>query len=375
MPLKVQVNGQKKQITDVGRPLVTFVNGQKYYVVKGVTFVNGQKKVLWNSNKLSIDYIDGIKSLLGNINYIPFWSDGNQLYTTGLTYKQDKKISLFNITNKNNPILVSQVDFGAVCNCSSVDSTPENTVYYAIADYDTRKCQQININASGEINVTNVINVPTQYQWGETTGIITSSKKWLGFKNTSLYENNNFIEGLDSAVNPVPIAKKDGDNLFSCVTFSGLGTFLVSVSSSGVTKNVDTGILNGIIVDNGNIVCAGDRGLEIFTESFDTVYNENNPVQYYTHYLIGKINKFYYVVRAPYYRVTNPIVTLRIYNVSDGSLYEEIPINCNIDMFHGFSTYRQNRIYVIPTISQNRTLTFSIWQQDGSTRTVVIKGY
>ena len=46
MSLKVFINGVSKNLTPVGKPPVTFVNGVKKVLTKGVTFINGEKVVL-----------------------------------------------------------------------------------------------------------------------------------------------------------------------------------------------------------------------------------------------------------------------------------------------------------------------------------------
>ena len=58
MTLKVRINGQMQQITGPGNSPVTFINGAKKKLVKGVTFINGEKKVLWDRAQLKIDEIN-----------------------------------------------------------------------------------------------------------------------------------------------------------------------------------------------------------------------------------------------------------------------------------------------------------------------------
>ena len=111
MTLKVRINGQMRQITGVGNSPVTFINGAKKKLVKGVTFINGAKKVLWDMAQLKIDEI--------NISFpdsvsgrpVPVWINNNSVYisTNGNTAA---KLYQFNIENISNPYWVSSIEYG-----------------------------------------------------------------------------------------------------------------------------------------------------------------------------------------------------------------------------------------------------------------------
>lgn len=111
MTLKVRINGQMRQITGPGNSPVTFVNGAKKKLVKGVTFINGEKKVLWDRAQLKIDEI--------NISFpdsvsgtpVPVWINNNSVYisTNGNTAA---KLYQFNIENISNPYWVSSIEYG-----------------------------------------------------------------------------------------------------------------------------------------------------------------------------------------------------------------------------------------------------------------------
>ena len=111
MTLKVRINGQMKQITGPGNSPVTFINGTKKKLVKGVTFINGVKKVLWDMAQLKIDEI--------NISFpdsvsgtpVPVWINNNSVYisTNGNTAP---KLYKFNIENTSEAYFVSSVEYG-----------------------------------------------------------------------------------------------------------------------------------------------------------------------------------------------------------------------------------------------------------------------
>ena len=111
MALKVRINGQMQQITGPGNSPVTFINGAKKKLVKGVTFINGAKKVLWDRAQLKIDEINITfpDSISGAP--VPVWINNNSVYisTNGTTAP---KLYKFNIENTSEAYWVSSVKYG-----------------------------------------------------------------------------------------------------------------------------------------------------------------------------------------------------------------------------------------------------------------------
>lgn len=111
MTLKVRINGQMRQITSVGNSPVTFINGAKKRLAKGVTFINGAKKVLWDMAQLKIDEINISfpDSISGTP--VPVWINNNSVYisTNG---KTAPKLYQFNIENISNAYWVSSIEYG-----------------------------------------------------------------------------------------------------------------------------------------------------------------------------------------------------------------------------------------------------------------------
>lgn len=111
MTLKVRINGQMRQITGPGNSPVTFINGAKKKLVKGVTFINGEKKVLWDRAQLKIDEINITFPYSVSGTPVPVWINNNSVYissngTTATTLYQ------FNIENISNPYWVSSIEYG-----------------------------------------------------------------------------------------------------------------------------------------------------------------------------------------------------------------------------------------------------------------------
>ena len=111
MALKVRINGQMQQITGPGNSPVTFINGAKKKLVKGVTFINGEKKVLWDRAQLKIDEINITfpDSISGAP--VPVWINNNSVYisTNG---NSAAKLYQFNIENISNAYWVSSIEYG-----------------------------------------------------------------------------------------------------------------------------------------------------------------------------------------------------------------------------------------------------------------------
>ena len=165
MALKVCVNGQMRQITGPGNSPVTFINGTKKKLVKGVTFINGEKKVLWDRAQLKIDEI--------NISFpdsisgapIPVWINNNSVYisTNG---NSAPKLYKFNIENPSEANWVSSIEYG---NNPVFDTTADGTtkIYAAyIKQFGTTGvityglgANCLNFGANGDLTITDAVSV------------------------------------------------------------------------------------------------------------------------------------------------------------------------------------------------------------------------
>lgn len=177
MTLKVRINGQMRQITGVANSPVTFINGAKKKLIKGVTFINGAKKVLWDMAQLKIDEInirfpDSISGAP-----VPVWINNNSVYisTNG---NEAPKLYQFNIENINNSYWVNSIEYG---NNPVFDTTADGTTKIYVAymkqfDHFTQTGLNIptygpngnclNFGANGGLTITDAVSVDNDQLYG-----------------------------------------------------------------------------------------------------------------------------------------------------------------------------------------------------------------
>ena len=373
MTLKVRINGQMRQITGVGNSPVTFINGTKKKLVKGVTFINGAKKVLWDTHSLHIWKIN-VDDFLATKNVRAFNVNNKYAFLSD----SDQNIYKINIENKNAPVLVSSSKLGNVTLYSPTDSTNSIMVYYAIAGDD--KAQQINVNVeNSDITASNVINIVGD-AWGNSSGGLIGSNIWLGISKgivQNLYANTTYVgnfysSGASTIGSPTPLlAKRDATSYLGCGN-KGLSV----LTASNISSRVSDVMYERILVDGDNIVCAGVDGFAIFNESFDPI-TEESVAEYRSCYLLGKINNYYYVVEAPRnVKAIDKNIYLKIYTTS-GVLFEQKNLDISTD-FGNQSTSYVEMVRSIPHISQSGMLACYVYPSVRNVAIgtlVVIQGY
>lgn len=393
MTLKVRINGQMKQITGAGNSPVTFINGAKKKLVKGVTFINGQKKVLWDTKDLKIDIIDGVYDLFnGSANVI--WASNNKVILSAVSpYGWTLNISRWNIENKSNPIVENTVALGSVVGFSSIDTTSTNMVYYAVSG--TQSAQQININPNtAEITASNPVSMTDTY-WGQTSGGLIGNSDWLGYcsnTNTSWHIrlNSTLVAGFgyrmpagttaSGSINIGNMAKRDATSYLLHTVSGTVGDINHSVSivdSTGIRGGVNDANFCDILVDPdySRIACCGDDGFARYDMSFTRITYSAPANNDQSYRLLGRIRDYYYVV------VINTESTgglqrpkLNIYDASNGSLLESRDLNLSFSNYD----YDGPEVYTIPHISQTGALGF-VWSPGGkaaqSQKLVIIQGY
>ena len=384
MTLKVRINGQMQQITGPGNYPVTFINGQKKKLVKGVTFINGAKKVLWSANDLRIDYIPNIYNVCGTAALNAVWASNNKIILSS-KYANAYGIWRVNVENKSAPVLESNVDLGRITCFSPVDSTASNLVYYAVAG--TQKAQQININpTTAEITASNVVNLSST-TWGKLDGGLIGTDIWLGCGNGNpswLYANTTSIgivrsvgTGVVGAANPL-MAKRDATSYLMCTMSASRG--LSVLTASDIEQRVPDVMYEQILVDpenNNNIVCAGRDGFAIYNQNFDNVASVPSTSMNRNYHLLGKIRDYYYVVSAPRSRSeTDQSVYLYVYD-TNGTLFTQQTLNLQTQFSNSSVGYL---IRTVPNISQTGALAFVFYPSpasgyDAQAQLVLVQGY
>lgn len=395
MTLKVRINGQMKQITGPGNSPVTFINGQKKKLVKGITFINGVKKVLWDTKDIKIDIIDGVYDLFNDTAKVIWASNNKVILSTKSPYGRTLNISRWNIENKSNPIVENTVALGSVVGFSSIDTTSTNMVYYAVSG--TQSAQQININPkTAEITASNPVSMTGTY-WGQTSGGLIGNSDWLGYlsmTNTTwqIRLNSTFIESfgygrpsgttVSGGINIGNMAKRDATS-YLLHTVSGrvpnINHSLSIVDSTGIIGGVNDANFCDILVDPeyGHIVCCGDDGYVVYDMTFNRINYSTPPNSGRTYRLLGRIGDYYYVlIQNKNSSGGRPHPIINIYNASNGSYADFRTLDLNFTNYD----FDGPEALIIPHISQTGALGF-VWRPGGkaedrqSQKLVIIQGY
>ena len=391
MALKVRINGQMQQITGPGNYPVTFVNGVKKKLVKGVTFINGAKKVLWDSQDLKIDIISDVYNLFGREARVIWASNNKVILSTKDPYNRTLNISRWNIENKSNPIVENTVALGSVVGYSSIDTTDENMVYYAVSG--EQSVQQININPdTAEITASNPLSF-SDTKIGKLTGCLLGNSDWLGVRatsnhgwdirlNTNLVESFGYSTGGASISEPTYIglaAKRDATSFLLYTVTGSLGDKEYSVAvinSSGITVGLNNANYYDILVDtdnNNNIVLCGYAGFGLYSSEFAKIAEDVPDGENICCYLLGRIRDYYYVIQAPSNKnATDRKIYLRVYNTL-GELFEIRQLS----LPEFTATPFVPLILTVPHISQTGALGFWFNASGGAAQdcVVVIQGY
>lgn len=392
MVLKINLNGKKVSITGTNQPPITFIDGEKKRLTRGITFINGQKKVLWDTKDLKIDIIDGVYDLFNGSAKVIWASNNKVILSTESPYARTLNISRWNIENKSNPIVENTVALGSVVGFSSIDTTDTNMVYYAVSG--TQSAQQININPNtAEITASNPVSMTGTY-WGRTSGGLIGNSDWLGYHlntNTSWHIrlNSTLIASfgytgtgtVSGAINIGNMAKRDATS-YLLHTVSGtaqnINHSVSIVDSTGIIGGVNDANFCDILVDPeyNHIVCCGDDGYIVYDMTFKRI-NYSTPPAGRTYRLLGRIRDYYYVlIQNKNSSGGLPQPFINIYNASNGRYEDFRTLNLNFNNYD----FDGPEVLTIPHISQTGALGF-VWSPGGlgedraSEKLVIIQGY
>lgn len=366
MPLKIFKNGVIHNLTSTATPLVTFVNGVKKKLPKGVTFINGEKVVLWDANELQITYIN--PEDMGLNPYDPsvaFFANKDLLL-----YSFQNTIYKLNVSNKANPSLIGSVQFGDVIGYSSVDSVVGESVYYAYNTSGGATFNQLNItNSSGNIVVSNAQNL------GNTIGVEKGAYiggKWLScgvsrigtaymanvYENAtrkygySVYSGGGSISG--KLQGPL-FTKLDSSTMVGRLNIYNSTNAVAEYDVSGYTVKTGSCSYMDFLTDGNIIACAGSDGFELFERPASGNYvslAKTTGIANHTDRLIGKCRGYYYTVSCPFDNDSEKKYYLRVYD-SDGVLYKTVELT-------GLNGLRYSYITSVPQLSRTGYLTIYI---------------
>lgn len=384
MVLKINLNGKKVPITSVGRPLITFINGEKKRLTRGITFVNGQKKVLWDIHSLQIDYLTGMYQLSGYKELYPVFVNSTNLVLS----TADSNIIKYNIENVSSPAVESTVKLGRVCGFSLPDSTDSNLVYFAYVSSTPYATQQININPTTcAISASNTVSFTATPGQGGLLG----TNNWLGWKfmnaaklvyfylnETKVYDYVYYSgSGSVSGGNGPFLAKRDATTFVGTKPTVNQGYSIATYNATELQERISGVDYRDIMVDsNGNIAAAGRSGFGLYNQTFDTIKQVPLTGENRTSALLGRIRNYFYVVEYATKETTADKNTyLRIFDANTGELFEQHTLD--LPAVSSWSSVKENNLLrTMPQLSKTGALAF-VWVPGGTasaaTNTVVVR--
>lgn len=389
MVLKVQIDGGKKTLTGPGRVPVTFIDGEKRILIKGVTFINGEKKVLWDSHRLGIDYISNLFPLLG---YVPtgVCAGKDKVLVTG----NNALISRLDISNISNPILETSVANGFVTSYSQIDSVgTDNLTFYGRVKTTGVKEPTYNelvVNPSTmTVEVKSTYIFTYSYTLSSVPAPVKMGSSWWSLSTDTtaqMFVDSNqkyyFSQYTSNALNKINsnLIKIDDEKcigIYWSNTIKGIGTYTPTEVSPLVTNK---NYINLLVCQNGNLLTAGPSGIGLYNSNGDALSLLSAKTGY-NYSVIGQIGKFYYVIEEPApSKSPKSGVTLYILDLT-GTVYDTLPLTLTVTTspntnINPYGTH----ILTVPHISKSGYLTF-YWVSDSvsypgnNDKLVRIEGY
>lgn len=331
MALKVQINGIKKDITRRGYAPVTFINGTKKRILKGITFINGEKKVLWDLTVLKIDYITGYRQYYSTQQTPVMVNDKYMITSWG-----NNSVVKYNIENLSGILLDSKVDWGQVYDSSSFDSSDTNCVFYSRRSLGntTHEVRALTINAKTmDMGITQTLNMPSitfgvygyisNGQW-----IAANSSRDTSGTSTKVWNNSTLIAqwGMSSSIQATKTANDQGIFTYNRDSENAYGLALVSPAGLvGQVVSLSTRVDDVMRDSAGNIIVTAQNIFRTYSPSY-TVLGNDTIADTQVLRLIGQIRDYYYVLEHANQSSQDGAIYLRIYRLN-GTLFERHQLN------------------------------------------------
>lgn len=318
MALKCFINGVAKNLTPVGQPPVTFINGEKKRLVKGVTFINGVKKVLWDIKQLQIDYFDLTTISGADTLYLTGGGTGFFANKNYLIYTSGYNVNKINVTNVASPTLTAKVAIGSVVGFSSVDSNATTAVYYARNQVEsTETFNQLNVRLSdGDVTAA---NNSLSFNGRITVGCLAKLTDWINANDinnteryiyvrtgaTQLYRYQAVQTGgsLSGHWDGCPnFTKIDSSTLVGRLQIYGGTTGIGEFTTSGYTAKSGSLDYRDFLAVGDVIACAGVTGFGLYNRVVSGSYTSIGTATATADHLmrlVGKCRDYYYVVEFP----------------------------------------------------------------------------
>ena len=371
MALKTFINGQAKTLSARTKTPVTFNNGSKVVLTKGMTFQNGLPVHLWGFES-TIEFFSFTDTQSNGKDAIIYIGTDKLLTTTKDTYNANTAgTRLFNISNLSNISLISGTSWGGGVLYDPVASDATYTVFH-LGDNNTKTRNTIKYaNGASSIAVDSTFTgtVASTMRWAAK---LANSTLWGSFSGggrvdwTYYIVNNNTVVQQETTANYNPIYYPLAFNGSDTVITQGLrGTGLYKVVASGGSNfgsNVwlDNNLINCMFDGNNIISCgigsASNHDIVKIDGSGNTIWYADLPGQNLSTnariaILVGKSpsDNTYYIIDEPRTTINSDNnVYLRKYNASDGTLEDTFLLDYEDENKNPIKNWT-----TIPTIAHN----------------------
>lgn len=334
MGLKVQINGQKVGITAPARPPVTFIDGEKVRLTKGVTFIGGEKVTLWGNRGLLMEKIEYPEFTSYGTPQV-FYVSQNVAYIGGRGAGASADyVQKLNISNPSAAQQELYVQWGGTITYSADESTDTQSVYYGgVRSGTTTKGNKIVV----ENGVASVLS-SASYSLTKGAGAVVNISGWLMTETetsrtqvgTTTSTNVYFNGAKKYSVNGASYVMTRYNNTQALVP-SGVNVRSWTANQNTVLFGRPANVSN-LLVDGTSVLVCDAQGVSLVNGSGVDVWRYDFAARDTTAFVVGKIRDYYVVYE------NGQIVAL---NTTDGQVYIAEPAP---------TTFQ--RVYTTPHISQ-----------------------
>lgn len=374
MPLKVQLNGSKVQITSPEKMPVTFINGVKKRLAKGVVFINGEKHYIWGTTDVKIEFIP-IKSLLSPYERYPLYASQNSVFVSSGT-GASQPIYKISVANISAPVIASNLNIGRFPNVSDVELSDSKFVFYVstnnsanpITAHTMNRCEIAlatdnltvteaatysgsNAGWNGvKVNAGWLINYSTDWYLGATKKYTSNKSAWNTLKKAP--NGTSIIYAPQTSLAGVWRATPDSSSQIVNVPLSSALTGIIAEKDNKIAVTWDAFGTAGTGRDGGFALYAAN-GSEIHSYKGQT---GNRRVMR----LIGRIRQYYYVMDLPYSdNEADNKYYVRLFDKDTGILYETLELPPWYDGSTANVRYRWTNCKTNPHVSGTGYLLFT----------------
>lgn len=381
MTLKIQVNGVRKRIIT---PLITFINGAKVRLDKGITFVNGEKVQLWGNTFTELETLQYRLTSFSNDQVI--YLDNNRLLWHGTVFvpvsggsvvSQSDTLTLLNIENTSTQTNVSQTTWGANPIYSPDESSATQYVYY-LTNGTTRN-RVVFREQTGDVVVSGTYTIGTTDPiWcvplsnGKNLWVRSEvhGSRQTGYYNVYYFGYNSTQVGSTIEALSKNIAFDNGDFVIGS---NGKKLYKITTSAQTMIYDAPTYITSKLV--DGNNIVFGGKVLGAGTTARIVCCDKDGNLNWEHSFdsdriidVVGESDGFYYVVDKPVDSGASDFrVYLRTYSAATGVQGSRVELN--------YETADGALIYgwkVFPEKTKNGLLW--LWYSD-STKTYLCKIY